>query len=152
MSLRDKVWLLLLYPYSGIVRAIILLIPFRKVAPYLGEHHQNIQFLTIASIQEQELAKRIGQIVEMASRYTPWQSKCLVQAIMARTLLWYYRVDYVMHLGAKMTKDVDEPMKAHAWLSVGSSVITGRAGHSSFGILTTYSSLKSEAACISKTL
>ena len=46
-------------------------------------------------------AKGGDRIVEIAGRSTPWRPKCLVEAIMVRTLLAYYRIPYVLHLGAR---------------------------------------------------
>lgn len=140
---REKLWLLFLYPYSGLIRVTILLLPFKVYSKYLGFHHKNITFSTLASIEETRISKRIGQIVEVTSNYTPWQSQCLVQAIMAKTLFSFYNIDYVIHLGAKTTNEPKEPIKAHAWTIVGCNVVTGKAGHKTYGILSTYSSIHS---------
>jgi hypothetical protein len=138
LPLREKIWLLLLYPYSGLVRAAILVFPFRLLARCLGQHHQNYQLSPLVSESQQKLAWRIGQITELTARYTPWKSQCLVQAIMAKSLLGFYRVPYVVHLGAKMTTEAKKPMKAHAWVKVGPRVITGREGHKTFGIVSSF--------------
>jgi len=138
LPLTEKLWILLLYPFSGLVRAAILLLPFKYLSRYLGQHHQNHELSPLVSESQRLLAWRIGRITELVARYTPWESKCLVQAIMAKTLLNFYHIPYVIHLGAKMTKDPKEPMKAHAWVKVGAWIITGREGHRAFGIVSSF--------------
>lgn len=135
LPLREKLWILLMYPLSGVVRASTLLLPFRWLSRYLGDHRQNRQFFPQASEQQQLLGRRIGQIALLISRYTPWESKCLVQAMLAKTLLAYYGVPYVLYLGAKLTPAGEKPMTAHPWVQVGHLIITGREGHSSYAIV-----------------
>ncbi|WCN08577.1 lasso peptide biosynthesis B2 protein [Marinomonas mediterranea] len=140
LSLLEKVWLFFLYPLSGLARALILTLKYKRLSTYFGFYLRNAQ-LSIPTTEAQKIrALRIGKTVELCSRYTFWESKCLVQAIMAITLLKLYRIPYVMHLGATLTNDKDEPMKAHAWVLVGDRVITGRAGHKAFSITATYTS------------
>lgn len=135
LPLRDKLWILVMYPLSGVIRASILLLPFRWLSRYLGNHRQNLQFSPPASEQQQRLGRRIGQIASLISRYTPWESKCLVQAVLARTWLAFYGVPYVLYLGAKLTPDGEKPMTAHAWVQVGEWIITGREGHKAYAIV-----------------
>jgi hypothetical protein len=57
---------------------------------------------------------------------------------MARTLLGYYKIPYVLHIGARMTHEEVEPLKAHAWVKVGSWVIIGGGGLQAFGIVSSF--------------
>ncbi len=134
----EKIWLTLLYPLSGVIRFTILTMRFSWLAPLLGQHHKNYQLSPLVSQPMLQRAWRIGRIVELTSRYTPWQSKCLVQAIMVRILLGYYRIPYVMHLGTRLTKNASAPMKAHAWVKVGPWIIVGREGHQAFTIVSSF--------------
>jgi hypothetical protein len=138
LPLREKVWLAFLYPYSGVVRAFALIFPFRLYSRVLGLHYQNHQLSAIATENQLLLAKRIGKIVNLTARYTLWEAKCLVQATMARTLLGYYNIPYVMHLGASLKAEESVPLKAHAWVKVGPCVIVGGGGHQAFGIVGTF--------------
>ena len=133
-SLREKIWFVLLFVLSGIARAAILVLPFRWVMRYLGTQFQNKQLSVLVTEQQLEQAWRIGIITKVATKYTPWQSKCLVQAMVARLLLSYYKIPYVMFIGMTRTKQPEAKLKAHAWLSVGRWVITGRDGHQAFTI------------------
>lgn len=140
LPVREKIWFILFYPLSGIIRAMILTIPYRYLSKFFGEYRRNDQLSVLANETEKMTAWRIGRIAELCSAYTPWESKCLVQATMVRILLGYYGIPYIMHLGATLTKDLKEPMKAHAWVKVGPWVVSGRDGHKAFGITATYTS------------
>ncbi len=138
LPLREKIWLFLFYPYSGLLRAAILLLPFKWLSRFYGVYYQNTQLSPLVSAKEQMTAWRLGRIAEMTAKYTPWESKCLVQALMVKTVLNYYRIPYVMHLGARLTEDPKEPMKAHAWVKVGRWIVAGGEGHRAYGLTATF--------------
>lgn len=145
MQNREKIWVVLLFFLSALARAVILTVPFRRITPYLGQHHQNAQMAVIVTDKQLHTARWIGRITEQTARNTPWQSKCLVQAIIAKCLLSYYNIPYVLHLGvAKSTADnrtqhsAENDLIAHAWVSVGPSIITGKDGHRAFTIVSTF--------------
>lgn len=74
----------------------------------------------------------------MATKYTPWKSACLVQALIATWLLAYYHIPYVLHLGVARATPQGDDLQAHAWLRVGQWVITGREGHQAFTVVATF--------------
>jgi len=132
-----KIWFVCCYFFSGLVRAAILLLPFRYLSPYLGAHYNNIQLTVLVTEEQKLLAWHIGRMTELACQYTPWESKCLVQAFLTRCLLRYYRIPCVLFLGVMNCK-MENDLKAHAWLSVGSWVVSGRKGHKSFTVVSTF--------------
>lgn len=134
LPLVEKVWITLLFLLSGVIRAALLLLPFRWLSRYLGDYRQNRQFFPAASLQQQLLGQRIGRIVLLTSRYTPWESKCLVQAILAKTLLACYGIPYSLYLGVKRNQG-GGAMVAHAWVQVGDRVIIGREGYKTYAII-----------------
>lgn len=141
---RDKAWFAMLYPMSGLVRAALLLLPFRRLARFLGVPHGNIQLTPLATPDQVRLAARIGAACALVARYTPWQSLCLVQAVMAKTLLDHYRIPYALYLGVSKpgaragTQGEVPGLKAHAWVAVGPRVIAGRDGHRAFTVVSTF--------------
>ncbi|MEE9338383.1 MAG: lasso peptide biosynthesis B2 protein [Methylococcaceae bacterium] len=137
-SLREKIWFVLLFVLSGIARVAVLVFPFRWVMRYLGAQFQNKQLSVLVTQQQLELAWRIGVITTVATKYTPWESKCLIQAMVARLLLSYYEIPYVIYIGMTRTKQPEAALKAHAWLSVGRWVITGQDGHQVFTIASSF--------------
>jgi len=138
LSFREKVSFVFAWLLSGVARLLLLTLPFRWIAPRLGLHLNNTELCAVTAEKKHQLAWRIGKITEIATRYTPWQSRCLVQAMVARVLLGFYNIPYVMHLGVTKTEDPDNLLKAHAWLCVGPYVITGREGHRQFTIVSTF--------------
>ncbi len=138
LPVREKLWLFLLYPYSGLIRAAVLLTPFHLLSKHLGTYYKNTELSPLVNEQQLALARQVGRICEITARYTPWQSKCLVQAIMARTVLAFYAIPYVIHLGASLSNNPQKPIEAHAWVKVGHLVITGRAGHKTYPVLSSF--------------
>ena len=141
LSLREKMWLLFLYPYSGFVRLAILTIPHKILSRHYGHIYSNTQLSLLTCTKRTELAWRIGKIAQATAAHTPWKSECLVQALIVRTMLKYYKIPHVLHLGALTTKDPKEPIKAHAWIEVGPWVVSGNEGHEDFKILATFTSI-----------
>lgn len=134
LSFTEKLWLIPLFVYSGFVRVAILLVPFRLLAKFFGTHNQNLRLSTVVLESQKKKAVQIGYIIQLVSRNTPWQSKCLVQAIMARTLLGLYAIPYVFYLGVKTNKQ-SPTIRAHAWINVGSNVVVGVKGYKQFTIV-----------------
>ena len=123
------------YWFSGGIHLAIRALPFRWITPLIGTRYHQAQLSVLATQQKQLQASRIGQIIHLAGKYTPWECKCLAQAIITSAFLKYYKIPYIVHLG--VTKGAKE-MKAHAWLHVSQQVITGRQGHQAFTIVSTF--------------
>ncbi|MNR36049.1 hypothetical protein D3C85_1539370 [compost metagenome] len=58
------------------------------------------------------------------SKYTIWDSKCLVRAIAAMKMLHRRQIDSTLYLGT--TRDESKKMIAHAWLRSGRYYVTGK--------------------------
>lgn len=136
MSLRKKLWFILMWPMTGLFRLAVVVLPFRWYRGVLGQHWGNTELCVLTSDRQLQRAWQIGRAVELAARFTPWESKCLVQALVGACWCRLYGIPYVVHLGVR--KDEAEGMKAHAWLCTGKAVITGREGHRSFTIVSTF--------------
>lgn len=136
MPLRKKVWFVLMWPLTGLFRLAILVLPFRIYRGVLGKHVGKVEFCGLITESQFARAWQIGCAVELAARFTPWQSKCLVQALVGACWCRLYRIPYVVYLGVR--KDDSGAMKAHAWLCTGKAIITGREGHQTFTIVSTF--------------
>jgi hypothetical protein len=68
-----------------------------------------------------EEAVRVGRAVERIAAVLPWHPVCLPQAIAARAMLRRRRIESLAHLGMR----TDEPTEAHAWVTVGRTVVQG---------------------------
>jgi len=120
--------------FTALARMAILTLPFRWIAPWLGRHAESTNDTTEAS--GSPVPHRVGWAVKVASLHTPWQSKCLVQAIAARLMLGRRGMAGTIYLG--LAKDPDGQMKAHAWLRSGDTIITGRGGMFGFTVLSSF--------------
>lgn len=127
LSWQDR-WLFIeAFCLTGIVRLAILLIPFRRLSMVLGKHMRESPIKE--DVVEAEVARRIGWGVETVSRYTPWESKCLVQAIVGKIMLRQYEIANTLYLGVR--RDAGS-LVAHAWLRCGATIITGGQGWERF--------------------
>ena len=115
----------------GLARLVLLVIPFKWIAPRLGQH--------MKTIHEQDFNKNytlicnISHAVGSVSRYTPWESKCFVQAIAARWMLRKQGIGGTLYLG--VAKEKDNYLKAHAWFKCGDRIVTGAKGHENFTVV-----------------
>jgi hypothetical protein len=137
-SWRKRFWLFLMYPLSGLIRLMVLTVPFKYLSRFLGQHHRNHQLCVLVSDTQLQLAREIGGTIALLDKYTPWKSNCMVEGILARIWLAAYGIPYVFYMGAYLTKDAAEPMKAHAWVGVGPKLIVGGHGHQRYAIVGTF--------------
>lgn len=119
------------FSLTGFVRLAILLLPFRWLTPILGKHMQESPAKE-ASVKF-ETARRVGRVIETVSRYTPWESKCLVQAIVGKIMLRRRGIANTLYLG--VGKDEKKSLTAHAWLRCGETILTGGQGLEQFAIV-----------------
>ncbi len=121
-KLNFKTKLLLIEAFIHLGRARYLKsIPFSKVAPSLGEQMKETSFSPNSSNRE-ELAS-ISQAIHIMSRYTIWESQCLVKAIAGMKMLEKRNIESTLYLGTD--KDENGKLIAHAWLRSGPFYISG---------------------------
>lgn len=118
---RDKLLCIQAFILCGIARITILLISFNKIKKYIGTYNKESSF-DIENSQYQYI-KKISWAVNRASQFTPWESKCLVQALTAQRMLKHRNIYSTLYLG--VAKDGEKDMKAHAWLRSGAMIVTG---------------------------
>lgn len=129
-------WLIPAFVLLGLMRGILLLMPFKRIARYLGVHIQNISVIPLANPQQIFRAGHIGSAIRTAANYTPWESKCLAQAMTARILLGINGIPYALFLGVNTQNATD--MTAHAWVCVDRVPVTGGNGFSGYTVLSTF--------------
>ncbi len=100
--------------FAALARMAILTLPFRWIAPWLGRYTESAGD-TGETAGDDPVRQRVGWAVQVAGRHTPWQSKCLVQAIAARLMLGRRGVAGTIYLG--LAKDPDGQLKAHGLAS-----------------------------------
>lgn len=137
--LEEKVWFAPAFLLLGLARAALLTVPFRRIAPLLG-HNMQGAVVPLAGEREVARALHIGHAVRTAARYTPWQSKCLAQAMAARVLLGVSDVPYGLYLGVQ--RSGDSGVVAHAWVCSGPAAVTGGRGFGQFTVVGTFVSFR----------
>lgn len=115
----------------AVARLSVLVLPFRWLSALLGGDREETALDTPAAA-----AAAVGQAVERVSRFTPWRSNCLAQALAGHVMLRRRHVPTTLYLG--VAKDADVRLHAHAWLRSGTLIVTGRSGHERFAPVMTY--------------
>lgn len=122
----------------GVARLLLWVQPFRRLARCLGGLCRHCGFSHLLSRKQRRRAKKIGRLVRQAARHTPWESKCLVQAVAAKILLAACRIPSTVYLGVA-TGDA-QGMQAHAWVTAGPVHVTGGDGARDFTIIAVFTS------------
>lgn len=136
---RDQILLLQTFVLLGTVRLAILVIPFRYLAVHLGKQRQES---SDRQTTEGDFAQQVGWAIALLSAYTPWETKCLVQAITGKLLLRRRRLQNTLYLG--VSRNEEHSMIAHAWLRCGKELVTGAQGSEAFTIVAKFADLHEE--------
>ncbi len=118
--------------WSIIIRFCMIFLSFKKYRALLGKMQVlNNETYTDNTI---ELAKKVATIVVSLCNNTPWESKCLVQAVTCKQILLKKGIQTNLFLGINTNLDSKE-LKAHAWLKIGDVFLTGKHGHQQYKIV-----------------
>lgn len=139
---QERRWFLPAFLLLGLARLALLVLPFRKIAPKLGHEMKTGAVVPLASGEQMTKALNIGRAVRVAARYTPWESKCLAQAMAARALLGYERLPYALFLGVVRSEKAG--LEAHAWVCSGRAAVVGGRSFEGFTVVGTYVSPRLE--------
>lgn len=85
-----------------------------------------------------KISKQISQVIDIACKYTFWESECLVKAYTAIHMLKRRGINYTLYLGT--AKDKNGKLIAHAWVRSGPIFITGYNGKEKFTVVATFAS------------
>ncbi|MFC5406806.1 lasso peptide biosynthesis B2 protein [Cohnella soli] len=100
---------------------IQVIFPFSRLARRLGTPSEETSEAFVPS--DSATVKHIRSAVNLMSRYTPWDSKCLVRAVAGQVMLNRRCIESTLYLGT--AKDEQGRLIAHAWLRSGPLFITG---------------------------
>lgn len=125
-SMEDKLLFTEAFFLTGIMRYKILHVPFEKLKTQLGNHNQESE--EELSKEEYKIANKIRNAVIHTSKYTPWESLCLVQSMTVQKMLNKRHISSTLYLG--VNKDINNDMKAHSWIRCGKMFVTGGDGKS----------------------
>jgi len=133
----ERLLLLEAFVMLGIVRLLVLTIPFKWLALSLGKHLQESG--TQVSASDLDYARLIGQAVCSAANNTPWESVCLPQAVAGKWMLKRRRIPGTLYFGVAKAETKPEKLAAHAWLRCGDYILTGGPGHKQFTVVSMFS-------------
>ena len=122
----------------GLARLAILMLPFRFYAGRLGAQSKlTTTHMVLEDVASLKRAKGIGRVVRSMAQLTPWASLCLAQAMVAAFLLRLFMLPYCVVFGVAPAADKqrDNPLDAHAWVTVGDMVVTGGQGIARFTVV-----------------
>jgi hypothetical protein len=100
---------------------ILKALPFSKVAPSLGKQMKETDFSQ--NKDTLKTLKNISHAIHIMSRYTLWESQCLVKAMAGMKMLERRNIESTLYLGTG--RDEAGKMMAHAWLRSGSFYLSG---------------------------
>lgn len=108
--------------------------PFSKIAPSLGDKMKETP--SDLNPEHRRTLGEISQAIQMMSKYTFWESECLVKAIAAMKMLEKRQIESTLYLGT--AKDESGKLVAHAWLRSGPFYITGAEVKEQFTVVSKF--------------
>ena len=129
----DKLLFLKTLGVSLVVKIVVFTLPMRWYSRYLDQAGRSLS----GNFTDNEgMIKSITIAVRRCSRYAPWPTKCLVDAITAKLLLQWHGISSTLYLG--VSKENRKKLVAHAWLKCGERFITGRKGYQKFTVVSRF--------------
>lgn len=114
---------------------VLKLFPFKKVSPMLGTYMDESSFQEDFSVYG--TIRKISSALHIMSKYTPWESQCLVKAIAGMKMLQRRGINSTLYLGT--AKDETGKLIAHAWLRSGSYYVSGAEEMNRFIVVSKFS-------------
>ena len=122
-SLFVQLWFVPVWLGLGLAKLAIFTVSFKRLVPRLGVSVGVRPWLPVIDHRRQRRARQISGVIQLASRYTPWDSNCFPQAVIARVMLGLYRVPYCLFFGVRRHQG---RFDAHAWIATGPIRVTGQ--------------------------
>ena len=138
LPFKHQIFFILNYALCGVARAAINVFPLRRISPYFGPFKKTLVISTLPNRRQLGLAVRIGQSVRLAAKYTPWDSSCLTQAMVAKFWCRLYKIPYVFYIGFAKAPEEPSGYKAHAWITAGRVLVTGGNGLMDYNVISSY--------------
>lgn len=117
-----------------IARGAMAFLPFRRIAAWLGT--PGAESPVMASADEIRMAQEVSWAVGVLARRVPWDGRCLAQALAAMGMLRRRGLEGTVSFGVCQGESAG--FDAHAWLRLGSCVVTGGPDHQRFKVITTF--------------
>jgi len=118
----------------AIARIAMACVPFRHIALWLGTPGTNSP--ETATPETNRTAEAVGWAVRALGPRVPWDGRCLAQALAAARMLRRRGIEGTVSFG--VCEGESTGFDAHAWLRVGSDIVTGGPGHERYKAITTF--------------
>ena len=115
--------------YAAVARFRVYFFPGGRLHRYLGEKDAESDTDIPGEASRRDISYVTNRVARVARR-VPWESKCLVQAMVAQRLLRGYGIRSTLYLGVGRDKDDNNKMIAHAWVRSGPYIVCGGSGES----------------------
>ena len=102
--------------FLALARLAILVIPFRRIVPWLERTPDSPDRNAVA-------IAAVRRAVDVAARNVPWNAVCLPQAMASKAMLARRGQGSALHIGAAMGDGGG--LMAHAWLVAGGEIVIG---------------------------
>ncbi|RII28231.1 MAG: hypothetical protein CXR30_13555 [Geobacter sp.] len=135
-SWLERRMLLEAFFWLGLMRAAIILVPFRHIVSIFGL--STGQPTATCAGNPDNLATIVGWAIKAAAARTPWESVCLGQALAGMAMLRRRRIPGTIFLGVAKDATVPETMTAHAWLSSGDTTLTGDYVQNKYSVISSF--------------
>ena len=113
---------------------VLKALPFSKVSSTLGSRMDETSF-EIDPVKIKVL-KQVSHAIHIMSKYTFWESQCLIKAIACMKMLERRHIDSTIYFGT--ARDKNGEMIAHAWLRSGPLYLTGAAEMKGFVVVSKF--------------
>lgn len=119
-----QLWFLPVWILLGLAKLVIFTLSFKRLVPRLGVAVGLVPWLPVVNSDQELRARQISRVVQLAARYTPWDSNCFPQAVVARLLLGWYGIPYCLFFGLRRNSGTGT-FDAHAWVASGRVRVCG---------------------------
>ena len=113
---------------------MVVMLPFKKIASFMGIHVENSNSPYQESSGNDEY-KPIGNAILRASGRSPWRTKCLEQALAGKFMLKARGLRSTIFFGVAKNQCDLKSLRAHAWLVCNGQVVTGGRGLDTFTVV-----------------
>jgi len=117
-----------------IARGAMFFLPFHRIAAWLGT--PGAESSAKATAEEIQTAQEVSWAIGVVARRVPWDGRCLAQALAALGMLRRRGLEGTVSFG--VCRGESAGFNAHAWLRLGSCMVTGGPGHQRFKAFTTF--------------
>lgn len=141
MPYKEKLRFFINVCLCGIAKVAIQCLSYQRLSVYFGCSCQMLVASTLISKEQIQQVLTIRRAIALAARYTPWNSSCLTQALIAKFWCQRYHIPYLLFIG--LAKESHQPLKhkAHAWITAGPIAVTGGHGFETHQVICSYSNV-----------